>query len=211
LSAPAAVLFDNDGLLLDTEVLWTRAEILLFERFGVTFTMDHKRELIGTSGPVTEAKVERMLGQPGQGAALMAEMHELVMEEALRGVEPMPGAVELLDRLEMPVGVASNSPRSFVERTLDAAGLRARFGCVLSADDVAHPKPAPDLYVALARGLGVDPRACVALEDSPTGVAAARAAGAFVIGVPSMDGVVLGEADLVATSLADPRVLAQLA
>jgi HAD superfamily hydrolase (TIGR01509 family) len=211
LSAPAAVLFDNDGLLLDTEVLWTRAEILLFERFGVTFTMDHKRELIGTSGPVTEAKVERMLGQPGQGAALMAEMHELVMEEALRGVEPMPGAVELLDRLEMPVGVASNSPRSFVVRTLDAAGLRARFGCVLSADDVAHPKPAPDLYVALARGLGVDPRACVALEDSPTGVAAARAAGAFVIGVPSMDGVVLGEADLVATSLADPRVLAQLA
>jgi HAD superfamily hydrolase (TIGR01509 family) len=209
---PAAVLFDNDGLLLDTEVLWTRAEITLFERFGRTFTLEHKRELIGTSGPVAEATIERHLGAPGQGAALMAELHELVMEEALHGVEPMPGAVELLDALgEVPVGVASNSPRLFVERALGAAGLRERFGCVLSADDVAHPKPAPDLYVALARGLGANPVDCVALEDSPTGVAAARAAGAFVIGVPSLDGVALDEADLVAESLADPRVLARLA
>jgi HAD superfamily hydrolase (TIGR01509 family) len=207
----AAVLFDNDGLLLDTEILWTRAEIVLFERRGATFTMEDKLELIGSSGPVAEAKVERMLGLPGQGAALMAELHELVMEEALRGVEPMPGALELLDRIEVPVGVASNSPRPFVERTLAAAGLRGRFGCVLSADDVAHPKPAPDLYVELARGLGADPADCVALEDSATGVAAARAAGAFVIGVPSLEGVVLDEADLVAPSLSDPRVLARLA
>jgi HAD superfamily hydrolase (TIGR01509 family) len=208
---PAAVLFDNDGLLLDTEVLWTRAEVTLFARYGVTFTLDHKRELIGTSGPVTEAKVERWLGQPGRGGALMAEMHDLVMDEALAGVDPMPGAVELLDRVQAPVGVASNSPRTFVERTLEVAGLRARFACVLSADDVAHPKPAPDVYVALARGLGADPAACVALEDSPTGVAAARAAGAFVIGIPSLDGMVLDEADLVVESLADPRVLARLA
>jgi HAD superfamily hydrolase (TIGR01509 family) len=208
---PAAVLFDNDGLLLDTEVLWTRAEAQLFARFGQTFTIEHKRELIGSSGPFAEATIERHLGQPGQGAALMAELHDLVMEEALRGVDPMPGAVELLDRLEVPVGVASNSPRTFVERTLDVSGLRERFGCVLSADDVAHPKPAPDLYIALARALGADPRACVALEDSTTGVAAARAAGAFVIGVPSLDGIVLDGADLVADSLADPRVLARLA
>jgi HAD superfamily hydrolase (TIGR01509 family) len=208
---PRAVLFDNDGLLLDTEILWTRAEIVLFERRGATFTMENKLDLIGSSGPVAEAKVERMLGLPGQGAALMAELHELVMEEALRGVEPMPGALELLDRIEVPVGVASNSPRPFVERTLEAAGLRGHFGCVLSADDVAHPKPAPDLYLELARGLGADPADCVALEDSATGVAAARAAGAFVIGVPSLEGVVLDEADLVAPSLSDPRVLARLA
>jgi HAD superfamily hydrolase (TIGR01509 family) len=207
----AAVLFDNDGLLLDTEILWTRAEVVLFERRGATFTMEHKLELIGSSGPVAEARVERMLGLPGEGAALMAELHELVMEEALRGVEPMPGAVELLDRIEVPVGVASNSPRPFVERTLEAAGLRGRFGCVLSADDVAHPKPAPDLYVELARGLGADAADCVALEDPATGVAAARPAGAFVIGVPSLDGVVLDDADLVAPSLSDPRVLAALA
>jgi HAD superfamily hydrolase (TIGR01509 family) len=209
---PAAVLFDNDGLLLDTEVLWTRAEIVLFERFGRTFTIEHKRELIGTSGPASEAIIERQLGVPGRGAELMAELHEGVMEEALRGVDPMPGAIELLDALDgRPVGVASNSPRMFVERTLHAAGLYDRFGCVLSADDVERPKPAPDLYLQLARALGADAADCVALEDSATGVAAARAAGAFVIGVPSLEGIVLAEADLVADSLADPRVLARLA
>jgi HAD superfamily hydrolase (TIGR01509 family) len=211
LTPPAAVLFDNDGLLLNTEMLWTRAEIVLFERRGATFTMDHKRDLIGSSGPVAEAKVERMLGLPGEGPALMAELHALVMEEALNGVEPMPGALALLDVITVPVGVASNSPRSFVERTLDRAGVRDRFGCVLSADDVAHPKPAPDLYIELAHGLGADPADCVALEDSPTGVAAARAAGAFVIGIPSLEGIVLDHADLVADSLADPRVAARLA
>jgi HAD superfamily hydrolase (TIGR01509 family) len=211
LTPPAAVLFDNDGLLLDTEVLWTRAEIVLFERRGATFTIEHKRDLIGSSGPVAEAKVERMLGLPGEGPALMAELHELVMEEARGGVEPMPGALALLEAITVPIGVASNSPRSFVERTLDVSGLRDRFGCILSADDVAHPKPAPDLYIELARGLGADPAQCVALEDSPTGVAAARAAGAFVIGVPSLEGIVLDDADLVAASLADPRVAARLA
>jgi HAD superfamily hydrolase (TIGR01509 family) len=211
LTSPAAVLFDNDGLLLDTEVLWTRAEIVLFERRGATFTIEHKRDLIGSSGPVAEAKVERMLGLPGEGPALMAELHELVMEEARGGVEPMPGALALLEAITVPIGVASNSPRSFVERTLDVSGLRDRFGCILSADDVAHPKPAPDLYIELARGLGADPAQCVALEDSPTGVAAARAAGAFVIGVPSLEGIVLDDADLVAASLADPRVAARLA
>jgi HAD superfamily hydrolase (TIGR01509 family) len=209
---PAAVLFDNDGLLLDTEVLWTRAEIALFERFGRTFTIEHKRELIGTSGPASEAIIERQLGVPGRGAELMAELHEGVMEEALRGVDPMPGAIELLDALDgRPVGVASNSPRMFVERTLHAAGLYDRFGCVLSADDVERPKPAPDLYIQLAGALGADAADCVALEDSATGVAAARAAGAFVVGVPSLEGIVLAEADLVADSLADPRVLARLA
>jgi HAD superfamily hydrolase (TIGR01509 family) len=208
---PHAVLFDNDGLLLDTEVLWTRAEVVLFEQHGLTFTIEHKRELIGTSGPQAEATIEHQLGRPGDGPALMEQLHAMVMEEALRGVEPMPGAVDLLDALDVPVGVASNSPRAFVERTLEVSGLRARFGCVLSSDDVAHPKPAPDLYVELARALGAEPGACVALEDSPTGVAAARAAGTFVIGVPSLDGVVLDAADLVASSLADPRVLARLA
>ena len=209
---PQAVLFDNDGLLLDTELLWSRAEAVLFEQHGLTFTLDHKRELIGTSGRTSEAIIERQLGRPGDGPVIMAQLHDMVMEEALRGVEPMPGAVELLDALDgTPVGVASNSQRQFVERTLEVAGLRDRFDCVLSSQDVARPKPAPDIYVELARALGADPRACVALEDSPTGVAAARAAGTFVIGVPSLEGVVLDEADLVADSLADPRVLARLA
>ena len=81
-----AIVFDNDGLLLDTEEIWTRAEEALFERHGGTFTMDHKQALIGTSRSTSAVKLEAMLGLPGRGEALMDELHELVMDEALAGV-----------------------------------------------------------------------------------------------------------------------------
>ena len=93
----AAVLFDNDGLTLDTEPAWTRAETRLFARHGSTFTMEHKRSLLGTAPPVAAAKLEAMLGVPG--GQLNAELHELVLDEVAAGVEPMPGAVALLSAL----------------------------------------------------------------------------------------------------------------
>ena len=93
----AAVLFDNDGLTLDTEPAWTRAETTLFARHGSTFTMEHKRSLLGTAPPVAAAKLEAMLGVPGD--VLNAELHELVLVEVAAGVEPMPGAVDLLSAL----------------------------------------------------------------------------------------------------------------
>jgi HAD superfamily hydrolase (TIGR01509 family) len=133
-----------------------------------------------------------------------------VMEEALAGVEPRPGALELLERLigaGVPVAVASNSQREFVQRTLSSAGLLdGRFATVVSVEDVEHPKPAPDIYLEACRRLGAEPGACVALEDSPTGVAAAAAAGMYVIGVPYFTGAQLPGSDLLADSLADPEV-----
>jgi HAD superfamily hydrolase (TIGR01509 family) len=208
------VVFDNDGLLLDTEEAWTRAEETLFERRGRTFTMEHKRHLIGSSRPVAAAKLEAMLDLPGEGEPLMDELHDLVMEEALRGVAPRPGAIDLLDALAAagtPVGLASNSAREFVERTLAGAGLlNGRFRCVVSAEDVAHPKPAPDLYLAACAALGAEPRRCAALEDSPPGVESAAAAGLYVIAVPYFADTELPGASLSATSLADPRVAAAL-
>ena len=202
----AAVLFDNDGLTLDTEPAWTRAETTLFARHGATFTMDHKRSLLGTAPPVAAAKLEAMLGVPGD--ELNAELHELVLVEVAAGVEPMPGAVELLSALRaagMPVGLVSNSPRSFVEGGLRSAGLEGAFAVLVTGEEVARPKPAPDAYVAAAVALGAAPSECAVLEDSPTGLAAGRAAGALTIGVPSVPGVTL-EADVVADSLADPAV-----
>ncbi|MDQ3631360.1 MAG: HAD hydrolase-like protein, partial [Actinomycetota bacterium] len=95
-----AVIFDNDGLLLDTEEAWSRAEETLFARRDRVWTVEHKRELIGSSGPVAEAKLERMLELPGEGAALLTELNGLVMEEVLEGVAPRPGAVELVGKLE---------------------------------------------------------------------------------------------------------------
>jgi HAD superfamily hydrolase (TIGR01509 family) len=205
-----AVVFDNDGLLLDTEHAWTRAEVALFERHGGSFTMEHKRDLIGTSPDVTAAKLEVHLGRPGRGRALMDELHELVMEETLAGVPPRPGALELLDAVRaagLPVGVASNSQRAFVERVLSVAGLLdGHFDVVVTADDVEHPKPAPDLYLAACAALGSAPERSAALEDSATGAAAAMAAGMFVVAVPYFPDMPVEGASLSVESLADPRV-----
>lgn len=203
---PAAALFDNDGLTLDTEPAWTRAETVLFARYGETFTMEHKRELLGTAPVESAVKLERMLGRSGDG--LSAELYELVLEEVAFGIEPMPGAVALLRALRgagVPLGMVSNSRRGFVELGLDAAGLTGAFDVIVTAEEVARPKPAPDAYLAAAAALHAEPSACVVLEDSPTGLAAARAAGAATIGIPSLAGVTL-EADVVAASLEDPAV-----
>ena len=127
MSAPFdAVVFDNDGLLLDTEQAWTRAEETLFERRGRAFSAEHKRTLLGSSRSTAAAMLEEMLDRPGAGEDLMDELHELVMAEALQAVPPRPGALELVSALRAagtPLAVASNSSREFVERVLGGAGL----------------------------------------------------------------------------------------
>ena len=209
-----AIVFDNDGLLLDTEEVWTRAESTLFERYGASFTMEQKRALLGTSVATSAAKIEEMLGRPGRGLEMMDELHELVMEEALAGVSPRPGALELLNAVRdagVPVGLASNSSREFVERVLSVAGLlNGHFDLIVTAGDVERPKPAPDLYLAACAGLGAAPERGAALEDSETGVASARAAGLFVVGVPYFPDMAIEGASLQAESLADPRVMQAL-
>lgn len=214
-SLPAAVVFDNDGLLLDTESVWTRAEHDLFERRGLEFTPADKRELVGTSAEIAGGILERRLGEPGQAGELLEELNALVVAELERGVEAMIGARELLERLRergTPLALVSNSPLRFVRRSIELAGFENHFDAVISAHEVAAPKPAPDPYLEACRRLGVEPGPeVVALEDSPTGVAAARAAGLTVIGIPSIDGIALEEAHHLAESLLDDVVARQLA
>jgi len=209
-AAPEAVVFDNDGLLLDTESVWTRAEHDLFRRRGLEFTPADKRELVGTSAEIAGGILERRLGESGRAATLIDELNELVVAELEHGVEAMVGARELLHSLKRrgtPIGLVSNSPLAFVRRSLEIVGLDDRFDVVISAHEVAAPKPAPDPYLEACRRLGVEPGPrVVALEDSPTGVAAARAAGLTVIGIPSLDGVALEEAHHIASSLLDEVV-----
>jgi HAD superfamily hydrolase (TIGR01509 family) len=211
---PDAVVFDNDGLLLDTESVWTRAEQDLFERRGIEFTPAHKRELVGTSAEIAGGVLERRLGEPGRAAELIEELNALVVAELEHGVEAMVGARELLYALKergTPIGLVSNSPLVFVKRSLEIAGFHDHFDVVLSAHEVAAPKPAPDPYLEACRRLGVEPGpSVVALEDSPTGVAAARAAGLTVIGVPSLEGIALEEAHHIAESLLDEVVARHL-
>ncbi len=214
LTAPAAVVFDNDGLLLDTESVWTRAELDLFRRRETAFTAADKLELVGTSAEIAGGILERRLGEPGRAAELIEELNELVVAELEHGVEAMIGARDLLRALKRrgtPIGLVSNSPLIFVRRSLEIVGFHDHFDVVLSAHEVALPKPAPDPYLEACRRLGVEPGPdVVALEDSPTGVAAAVAAGLTVIGIPSVEGVALDEAHHLAATLEDAIVSERL-
>jgi HAD superfamily hydrolase (TIGR01509 family) len=201
---PEAIVFDCDGLLVETESRWTLAEEELFARYGRTFGVAEKEAILGKSMHVAGAQLEVMLGQPGRGLELWKELEDLV-EPLLHQAEPMPGAREVVAALDgRPMAVASSSPRRLVDAGLGAGGFE--FEITIAGDEVAHPKPAPDLYAEACRRLGVRPQDAIALEDSATGVASARAAGLFVIAVPTFP----LEADLVANSLLAPPIWAKL-
>jgi HAD superfamily hydrolase (TIGR01509 family) len=202
-----AVIFDCDGLLLDTETHWTTAETTLFSRYGKSFDLDHKRRMIGSSLQAAGRILEDILEQPGRADDINDELMELVQHE-MKAAEPMAGAADLVAELRgrVPLALASNSWRRLITVALHAAALTDSFDAVVCGDEVAHPKPAPDIYLEAARQLEADPVRTVALEDSPNGVAAARAAGMFVIGVPSFDGIELDDAHLLAESLKSDEV-----
>ena len=211
-SPEPAVVFDCDGVLLDSETAWTRAETRLFARYGRTYGPEEKRLLIGGSLEETAGALEEILGRPGGSDDLRHELLELAAEEFGGPVEPMPGALQLvaeLGDLGRPMAVASNSERRLLDLALTGSGLSDTFGVVIAGDEVANPKPAPDLYLEACRRLGASPRQAVAVEDSPRGAAAARAAGMFVIGIPYLPELEL-DADLMATSLEDPAVRSAL-
>ena len=201
---PEAVVFDCDGLLVETESRWTIAEEELFARYGRTFGVAEKEAILGKSMHVAGEHLEAMLGQPGRGMELWNELEDLV-EPLLHQAHPMPGARELVAALDGRLtAVASSSPRRLVNAGLGAGGFE--FEITVAGDEVEHPKPAPDLYAEACRRLGVEPSDAIALEDSATGVASARAAGLFVIAVPTFP----LEADLVADSLLAPAIWAKL-
>ena len=214
MTPPEAVLFDNDGLLLDTEAVWTRGEQRLFEARGREFTLDHKRSLVGSSEKVAAAKLVDFLDEPGNEKPIMDELNDLVLEELESGADAMVGGRELLAELNrrgIPVALISNSPMRFIRRSHEMAGTGLPFGAVVSGHEVPRAKPAPDAYLEGCRQLGVEPsKRSFVLEDSPSGVAAGLAAGLFVIGVPSVPGIDLGDADLVVESLEDEVVVAKL-
>jgi HAD superfamily hydrolase (TIGR01509 family) len=201
-----AVVFDMDGLLLDTELLWHRAETELFARHGAQFSWDDKMAVIGSSFSFTADYFAQRLGLPrAQGPALVDEMVSLMEAQLREQVEGRPGAVELVERLRgrTRLGLASNSPRHLVDAALATARIGDAFEAIVTSDDVTESKPAPDIYLLACERLGVDPADALALEDSASGIAAAKAAGLTCIAVPQFAETDVSAADRIIDSLED--------
>jgi HAD superfamily hydrolase (TIGR01509 family) len=195
-----------DGLLIDSEPLWHRAEQRLLRTRGLDQRVLARASTVGMAPRASLELYARLLGLdrsvlPGLWLDLRAIMLELYSTEMVR----RPGAAELVAALQsrLPLAVASNTDRDLVLFALSVAGFEGAFDVVVSAEEVGRAKPAPDVYLEACRRLGVPASDTLALEDSPTGVAAARAAGLAVIAVPQSDGVDVGAADWVVGSLVD--------
>ncbi len=193
-----------DGLLLDTEGLWERCESELMRRHGGEFTAQDKMAVIGTSIAASCLYYAERLGLPTEAApAVERELLDLMLAELRLQVAARPGALELVERLRgrVPIALASNTYRDLADVALATAGLTDAFDAIVTADDVTNPKPAPDLYLMACERLGVPPGDAIALEDSASGVAAAKAAGLACIAVPQYAETDVSAADRVIDSL----------
>ena len=185
LAEPAAVLWDMDGTLVDTEPYWMAAEIALVQSFGGTWTHEDAMGLVG-SGLWHSARVLQSRGVDLTEDELIQKLTDRVLEQVVESVPWRAGARELLAELRdrgIPTALVTMSIGRMAHLIADSVGFPA-FAAVVAGDDDTHAKPHPEPYQKAAALLGVDPHDCVALEDSAPGVASASAAGAVVIGVP---------------------------
>ncbi|MEU5049062.1 HAD family phosphatase [Streptomyces sp. NPDC021096] len=203
-----AVVFDCDGLLVDTEACWTVAETAVFAAHGHSFGHEQKALVIGRTVEAAAEAMAEYFGRPGAGTELAAELLDRVRKELARGAAALPGAAELVRacRAAVPVAVASNSPRELLDAALESAGLAEYFTHTFAADEVRSPKPAPDPYLTACEALGAAPGRSVAFEDSATGISSARAAGLYVAVVPSLPGADLDH-DWLGAGLDDAELL----
>lgn len=200
---PSAVVFDCDGVLVDTEPIWGQAERILFARRGVRYTTADREFFSGLSVAVSADEMAARFAEDGAGPQIADELVEAVIDLLAEHARPMPGVVELIARAAqagIPTAVASNSPERAVRASLGAAGLLDSFDVVVTVDDVTRPKPDPEPYLQACERLGADPSRAVGIEDSRTGLAAAVGAGMATIGVPVQHGYF--GADLVVPDLA---------
>jgi HAD superfamily hydrolase (TIGR01509 family) len=184
---PAAIIFDLDGVLLDSEQRWNEAKEALVREAGGTWLEKAPEVMMGMSSPEWSAYLRDDLGVQRDLDAINDDVVRRMHESYEDGLPLLPGALETVRALaaRWPLGLASSSNREIIDVFLERSGVGDLFGATVSSEQVARGKPAPDVYVETARRLGVDPRACVAIEDSANGLRAAHAAGMPVVAAPN--------------------------
>jgi HAD superfamily hydrolase (TIGR01509 family) len=184
-----AVVFDLDGVLIDSEPVWEQVRRDYVAETGGEWQPDSQRRLMGMSTSEWACYLSEELGVGREPDRVAADVIERMARRYDQELPLLPGAVEAVGRAaaRWPLGLASSSPRRLIDLVLDKAGLAGRFAVTRSTEEVPHGKPAPDVYLAVVAELHVRPAACVAVEDSSNGLRSAHAAGMRVIAVPRPD------------------------
>jgi HAD superfamily hydrolase (TIGR01509 family) len=202
-----AVVFDLDGIIVDSEHVWDDVRQELAEERGGRWHERASRDMMGMSSPEWSRYMHDVIGLAEPPDEINAEVVRR-MEAGYRERLPLiPGAVEAVERLaaRWPLGLASSSNRELIDLALEASGLARLFAATVSSEEVARGKPAPDVYLEAARRLGVQPGGCAAIEDSENGILSAKAAGMRVLAIPNPQfppaAHALAEADLVLDSI----------
>jgi HAD superfamily hydrolase (TIGR01509 family) len=180
--------FDLDGLLVDSEPVWSEVRTAMFGRFSLSWTEDDQKALMGRSTAAwIEYVAEKLQGRLVREEIFDETMRGMVSQYHAGNVRVMPGADEAIRycATTFSLGLASGSPRVLIDAALRSNDWEQYFSEVVSSDEVAHGKPAPDVYSRAFSRLGVDPRSTVVVEDSESGILAGKASQAFVIAVPN--------------------------
>ncbi|MBV9194292.1 MAG: HAD family phosphatase [Solirubrobacterales bacterium] len=185
----AAVVFDLDGVLLDSESVWDAARRAVVAEQGGSWREGATEAMMGMSSPEWSRYLHDELGVPLAAPKINELVVAALLERYRRALPLLPGAVEAVTRLAAvwPLGLASSSNRPVIDAALEQMGVSGSFAATVSSEEVARGKPAPDVYLAATRRLGVDPAHAAAVEDSSSGLRAAAAAGMVVIAAPNRE------------------------
>jgi len=183
----AAVVFDLDGVLLDSEQAWDDARRELVEEHGGTWRDEATTDMLGMSSREWPVYMRDRLGVDLDPDAINREVVRRLLERYRRELPVLPGAREAVERLagRWPLGLASSSNREVIDLVLDELGVARHFRATVSSEEVGRGKPAPDVYLEAVRRLGAEPAACAAIEDSANGIRSAHAAGLRVLAIPN--------------------------
>jgi HAD superfamily hydrolase (TIGR01509 family) len=184
---PAAVIFDLDGVLMDSEQRWNGAKEALVRETGGRWPDEAPSVMMGMSSSEWAAYLRDALGVPMDVEAISRDVVRRMEEGYRRSLPLLPAAADAVRALaeRWPLGLASSSNREIIDLVLELADFGDAFRVTVSSEEVEHGKPAPDVYLEAARGLGIEPARCVAIEDSSNGLRAAHGAGMTVIAVPN--------------------------